>query len=417
MLIRTARYSKQIGASYSVSTPAESIGSRPIVHCDLSEGPSAEPIRVGASVCLIILWWHDCPVGQFDDVGVTGRVLDRAKLMAAVSLDVLLQAKRMVGDEAAKKQRQPVEASVVICTRDRPEALARCLDSFSRQTLFPTEIVVVDNASKDGRTHDVACAAAAKYVREDRPGLDFARNAGARASRGEIIAFTDDDVILHPRWLERLVRAFDAPEIMAVTGQVMPAELTTAAQCHFETYWGFGRGYRRRDFGADFFAADWAHGCPVWEIGAGASMAFRRQVFQIVGLFDERLDVGAAGCSGDSEYWHRVLTHGGVCRYEPSAVVYHYHRRDFSSLANQIYHYMRGHAAALLVQFERSGNLGNLRRAFVSLPIWFARRGLMRALKGSSERDRFLWSEIAGFLSGLGFYFKQPRPGRRRGSV
>ena len=211
---------------------------------------------------------------------------------------------------------------------------------------------------------------------------------------------------LHPRWLERLVRAFDQPEVMAVTGLVLPAELATAAQRHFETFWGFGRGYRRNDFGTSFFAADRLHGCRVWEIGAGASMAFRRRTFEIAGLFDERLDVGAAGCSGDSEYWHRVLTHGGVCRYEPSAVVYHYHRQDYSGLANQIFHYMRGHAAALLVQFERSGNFGNLRRAFVSMPIWYAWRGLRRALKGSSERDRFLGREIAGYLSGIGYYIK-----------
>jgi GT2 family glycosyltransferase len=384
----------------------DDIGDRPIIHCDLSDVSSAGPICASGAVCRIILWWRDCPIGQIDDIGMTGRVLDHAKLMAAVPPDVLRHAKRIIEYEAVKKRPVSIETSVVICTRDRPDALARCLASFSQQTLFPTQIIVVDNASTDGRTRAVAYAAAAEYIREDRPGLDVARNAGARAARGEIVAYTDDDVHLHPRWLERLVRAFDKPEVMAVTGLVLPAELATAAQRHFETFWGFGRGYRRKDFGPNFFAADRLHGCRVWEIGAGASMAFRRRTFEIAGLFDERLDVGAAGCSGDSEYWHRVLTHGGVCRYEPSAVVYHYHRQDYSGLANQIFHYMRGHAAALLVQFERSGNLGNLRRAFVSMPIWYARRGLRWALKGPSERDRFLGREIAGYLSGIGYYVK-----------
>jgi GT2 family glycosyltransferase len=280
------------------------------------------------------------------------------------------------------------------------------LASFSQQTLLPSQIIVVDNASTDGRTCNVAQAAGAQYVREDRLGLDIARNVGARVARGEIIAYTDDDVILHPRWLERLVNAFDAPEVMAVTGLVLPAELETEAQRHFETYWGFGRGYRRKDFGTAFFSQDRKHGCRVWEIGAGANMAFRREVFELAGYFDERLDVGAAGCSGDSEYWHRVLTHGGICRYEPSAVVFHYHRRDFPSLGNQIFNYMRGHTVALLVQFERSGNFGNLRRAFFSMPGWYARRLLRRMLKGPIERDRFFWREFTGFLSGLGYYFR-----------
>lgn len=389
-------------------------GDDTILHFDLSKGSSEGPIRLGEAACLVVLWWGDCPVGQINDIDGPGGVLDRTKAMTAVSPDVLLRAKQVVSDEAAAGWHKPIEPSVVICTRDRPEALARCLASLPHQTLLPTEIIVVDNASKDERTRDVACAAGTTYIREDQPGLDFARNAGARAARGEIVAYTDDDVSLHPRWLERLVRAFDAPHVMAVTGLVLPAELATKAQRHFETYWGFGRGFRRRDFGSCFFASDRAHGCPVWEIGAGASMAFRRQVFETIGLFDERLDVGAAGCSGDSEFWHRILARGGVCRYEPSAVVYHYHRRDFPGLEKQLFNYMRGHSAALLVQFERSGNFGNLRRAFVTTPGWYARRWLRRGLSETLERDRFLWHEVAGFLSGIRYYFKEPRPPRRK---
>jgi hypothetical protein len=94
-------------------------------------------------------------------------------------------------------------------------------------------------------------------------------------------------------------------------------------------------------------------------------------------------------------------------------VVYHYHRREFADLSNQIFHYMRGHAAALLVQFERSGNFGNLRRAFLTMPGWYARRCFWSVLKGGSEPDRFLAREIAGYLSGIAFYFRQPRPARR----
>ena len=113
------------------------------------------------------------------------------------------------------------------------------------QSRGPDQVVVVDNAScDDGRTRAVALAAGVDYVREDRPGLDIARNRGVRAATGDIVAFTDDDVRLHPRWLERLTAAFDADRIMAVTGLVLPAELETPAQIHFEKYWGFGRGYR-----------------------------------------------------------------------------------------------------------------------------------------------------------------------------
>ena len=376
-----------------------------IRHIDVAGDLAAEPPVVGDE--FLVLWYGDWPVGQLrgrDTAGPAARLRDR------VPDDVLARAAAGAALERAGRPPDGRKVSVVICTRDRAEDLARCLAALPGQTRVPDQVVVVDNASRDdGRTRAVALAAGVNYVREDRPGLDIARNRGVRTAIGDIIAFTDDDVRLHPRWLERMAAAFDRDHVLAVTGLVLPAELETAAQLHFETYWGFGRGYRPIDFGAEFFRTDRTRGCPAWEIGAGASMAFWRETFRRAGMFDERLDVGAAGCSGDSEYWHRVLFHGGTCRYEPAAAAFHYHRRDFAGLSRQITAYMRGHAAALLVQYERSGNLGSLRRAMATVPAWYARRWL-RTLRGRAERDVLLVEETRGFVSGLLFYLRTPRP-------
>jgi GT2 family glycosyltransferase len=375
-----------------------------IIHIDLADPPLN--ISIVEEEALIVFWWRDRPVGQAWNRGAKHRTIEVMPLAdQSVAPDIIGSADSIATPSAGRSS-----ASLVICTRDRPEELARCLASLSQQTLTPSEIIVVDNASRDDRTRKVALAAGTTYIREDRPGLDFARNAGVRAASGDIVVYTDDDVCLHPRWLERMVAAFDTPDIAAVTGLVLPAELETEAQRHFETYWSFGRGFRRLDFGPTFFSSDRFHGCAAWEIGAGASMAFRQNIFDRAGLFDERLDVGQAGCSGDSEYWHRILNHGGTCRYEPNAVVFHYHRREISGLASQIFHYMRGHSAALMVQFERSGNWGNVRRAFLTIPWWYTRRIARGLVKGWSGGDRFVGREIAGFASGLRFYFSQPRP-------
>ncbi len=305
----------------------------------------------------------------------------------------------------------PVTASVVICTRDRPDELRRCLASLPQQSFTPNEIVVVDNASRDGRTREVALAAGVVYVREDRPGLDFARNTGATHATADIIAYTDDDVLLHPRWLEHLVAAFDDPAIGAVTGLVLPGELETDAQRHFESYWSFGQGYDRVDFKAGDFAASSAETVfPAWKVGAGASMAFRRDVFARVGYFDERLDVGQAGCSGDSEYWYRLLAAGVDCRYEPTSVAFHFHRRAMDGLSHQIYSYMRGHAAALMVQNERTGLGCNRRQALWVMPRWYAGRMWRRLRRGWTVEDRFLRQEVTGYFAGLLFYYKQKRP-------
>lgn len=309
------------------------------------------------------------------------------------------------------KVRTPTEmrlsASVVICTRDRPDELSKCLSSLPRQTHPPREIIVVDNASRDRRTRDVALAAAATYIREDRPGLDIARNTGALQATGDIVAYTDDDVLLHPGWLEQLTCAFDSPQIGAVTGLVLPAELATEAQRHFETYWGFNKGYREQDYDSAAFRSHRGRVLPAWDIGAGASMAFRREVFQAVGLFDERLDVGQAGCSGDSEYWYRLLAGGYTCRYTPASVAFHFHRRTMDGLASQIYHYMRGHAAALLVQYERTGISANRRLAYYYKPRWYLSRLLRKVMEGDSIRDRFLKEEVTGYLAGLLFYHRR----------
>ncbi len=348
--------------------------------------------------------------------------------VAGASMTVFWNAERPVGHvlQAAhggierKMARQPAllrapadlpchTVSIIICTRDRPEHLSRCLGSLPRQSYPIHEIIVVDNGSRDAGTRDLAIAAGVVYLRENRKGLDIARNTGARHAAGEIIAYTDDDVVLHPHWLRNLVAAFDAPEIGAVTGLVLPAELMNKAQVYFESYWSFSQGYDRKDFTPAAFRADLGHVLPAWKIGAGASMAFRRDVFGRVGYFDARLDVGQAGCSGDSEFWYRLIAAGYVCRYEPASVAFHYHRRGMESLGSQLYHYMRGHCMALLVQYQRTGVRANLSMALFWKPRYYA-GCLFRSLRRRGlPEHRFLRQEIIGYLAGFLFFLRHPR--------
>ncbi|MBI1250880.1 MAG: glycosyltransferase [Alphaproteobacteria bacterium] len=347
---------------------------------------------------LIVFWRGDTPVCQH--WRENGQISD---------IDACT-ATNCTGADNATNAPTSADVSVIICTRDRPAALRRCLASFARQTLPPKTVIVVDNASRTAETREVARAAGAVYVREDRPGLDYARNAGARAAQTEFIAYTDDDTELHPHWLKRLIAGFIRDDIMAVTGLVLPAALDAEAQWIFERHWGFGRGYKPILFDQTYYAKHRKRGVPAWEIGAGANMAFRRSVFERIGGFDPRLDVGAAGCSGDSEYWHRILSAGYACRYEPSAVVFHHHRTEMAALGKQLHAYMRGHTAALLVQFERSREWSNLRRLFLSLPDYYAKRCTNRAVRSRDHENAFLSEEISGAVSGVVFYLTAPKP-------
>ncbi|MCR9271087.1 MAG: glycosyltransferase [Hyphomonadaceae bacterium] len=294
-----------------------------------------------------------------------------------------------------------LSVSVVICTRDRPEHLQKCLHSFAEQSRMPDEVIVVDNASVDARTREVTSAAGMTYIREDRPGLDIARNTGAQAAKSDIIVYTDDDTVLHRDWLENIVNAFHDEGVDAVTGLVLPLRLDTLAQQIFEAHWSFGRGFEIIDFTPREFAASKAAGFEAWNVGAGANMAFRKRVFENCGYFDESLDVGASGCSGDSEFWYRIVGMGGTCRYDPSCIVFHDHRETEAGLQKQLRAYMCGHVTALRVQAQRFPNQGNLKRLYWHLPVWFAGRVWHRIRYGRVTERWFLADEIRGYLKGL----------------
>ena len=110
--------------------------------------------------------------------------------------------------------------SVVVPAVNEELYLGACLESLRRQDLDPElfEVVVVDNNSTDA-TADVARSWGVAVVSEPRPGVCWARDAGTRRSRGEIVVSTDADTSFDPGWLSRIERRFrDQPELVAVVG-------------------------------------------------------------------------------------------------------------------------------------------------------------------------------------------------------
>src|SRR5918993_6123685 len=138
--------------------------------------------------------------------------------------------------------------TVVVATRDRPQSLARCLQALAEVTYAPFEVVVVDNPPSTRGTLAVVRQRSGvdtrvRYVRELRPGLSCARNRGLGEALGALVAFTDDDVVVDPGWLDGVVRGFArSPSVACVTGLVPSARLDTAEQRYFDRRgsWGFG---------------------------------------------------------------------------------------------------------------------------------------------------------------------------------
>lgn len=334
---------------------------------------------------------------------VAGDPKPALSLAAARNLDRPLARIERLAEPGAG---DPGLVSVILCTRDRLAGLATCLASLRNQIGQPGEILVVDNSASGSARAMCADRPGIVYVHEPRPGLSIARNAGVRAARRDILAFTDDDVEVHPRWTSEVASAFADPRVEAMAGLVLPAELATPAQCYFQfELGGFGSRFVPSLFDQQYFAEARTRGAQVWQIGAGANMAFRRSAFDRAGLFDERLGAGASGCSEDSELWYRLFARGGNCLYEPRAVVFHHHRAEWAALKAQQRSYMRGHVSALVAQYDAFGDRANLRGIWRRLPKY-----LYRSLKsGLRHRDRraMAVAQIIGWTSGLQYLFRR----------
>jgi GT2 family glycosyltransferase len=307
------------------------------------------------------------------------------------------------------------DISLVICTRDRPHALERCLQSLARQRSAPGEIMVVDNSATGSARPVCARFPEVTYHTEPQPGLSRARNAGVRAASCPIIAFTDDDVEPHPNWLSEVARTFRDHDVDSMTGLVLPASLETQAQRSFQFAMGaFGGSFVPVLFDRRFLEEQKAVGAQVWRIGAGANMAFRRSAFERAGLFDERLGAGASGCSEDSEIWYRLLALGGTCLHEPRAVTFHHHRGGWNELKSQMRVYARGHVSALVAQADAFGDRAGYKRMGWQLPRYYAGTALSALSHGRRDRLALLGAEVQGWLAGL-TYLVRPGWRRRRG--
>lgn len=296
-------------------------------------------------------------------------------------------------------------ASIVICTRRRTEDLAQCLASIGEEIAKGRDIVVVDNGP-DAETRAVVEAhPGVRYVPEPRKGLSRARNAGVLAARGDVAVFVDDDVRPEPGWIEPLLRAF-APGVDVVCGLVLPETLAAEAQIAFQYELGFGGMGQVPLLFDQVFLNECPVSPPVWDIGAGANMAVRRQRVLDLGGFDERVGPGAAGgCGDDSEYWNRVLHAGGTIIYEPLSVVRHRHRQSWDDLKRQAYGYGFGHIVALFAQYGRHRDSRDLRRALWTMPVWLAKRALKAPLQILTRKpDRLTWPWLRGYVGSMAYF-------------
>jgi len=315
----------------------------------------------------------------------------------------------------------PPAISVVVCTRDRTESLAKCLPSLLALDYARYEVIIVDNAPSTTGTAELLADRAksdppVRYVREDRPGLSWARNCGLRHAQGDIVAFVDDDAHTDRYWLAEIARGFArGPKVACVTGLALPAELETPAQLCFEQFGGLTkyRGFSSQRFDFDENRPD----DPFFpylaaQYGAGVNMAFRRSVLADLGGFDPSLGAGTPACGAeDIEAFYRVIDAGHTLAYEPGAMVRHYHRRDYASLRRQL-HGMGIAFTAYLCRClaDRPSRAFHLLRQIPRVPSYLlGARSPRNASKRANYPSELSRTEILGMLQGPFAYAKSRR--------
>jgi GT2 family glycosyltransferase len=323
---------------------------------------------------------------------------------------------------------------VIVPTAGRPSQVRTCLASLQRLDYPRFRIVVVDNRPGDGETRAVVEALRQNderihYLAEPRPGSSVARNRGIAESSADILAFTDDDVCVDPRWLSWLVHGFQSdPAVTVVTGLVMPTNMETPAQRRFEERVGFSKGFTRRTFDLRENRAPTVPLFPYWgaTFGSGNSMAFRREQLISLGGFDPALGAGSRALAGaDIESFSHAILGGGRLVYEPRALCWHDHRSDESALQRQLFSYWVGFTAILTKwALRRPWGLG---LAVVrALPTAIGvRRGAGRPLPREVERFRdqlrmsvrrsTLGLQLKGYVLGPVMYVRSTMWARRIG--
>lgn len=223
-----------------------------------------------------------------------------------------------------------MKCSVLICTYNRPQLLAKALASLVDGTSEKPDEIVIVNAG-DSRADEVIKAfegrhgIAWKILKVINKNLAANRNLGLPQCTGDIIAMTDDDAEVFPDWIPQIKRVHrEHPEAGAVGGLVLGTNTDSlvgkVADVITFPAWPEGRYTRTLP---------------------GVNIAYKKEAVQKAGLQDEILFRGE-----DVDYNWRILRLGYKIYFDPSIKVYHYHRPTLKALINQ--HYMYGRAYYLV---------------------------------------------------------------------
>jgi glycosyltransferase involved in cell wall biosynthesis len=307
--------------------------------------------------------------------------------------------------------------SVVVCTHslDNFGNLKESIDSLLNQTYDPMEIVIVVDGNEDlydtiERAYGTKGGIKVIPI-EVNIGISGARNIGVKEAEGDVIAFIDDDAIADKEWVASLVDIYKRGDAISVGGKIMPIWLGGEPR-YFPEELGWLVGITHKGFAED----------KVIEVrnSFGPNMSFKREVFDRIGYFNEKLGFGKSGTSyiqgEEPDFALRMKREMGKgVIYNPEALVYHRippsKTRPIVLLRRSFY---QGYTKALLKRFNPSPESLTTEGSYLSNVLFkFIPRRLKKIFSFNFVAEvKALSLLIASVLSvGIGFiygYWKRP---------
>lgn len=244
--------------------------------------------------------------------------------------------------------------SVVICTKDRPILLDRCIKSLHKQLQQGDEILVIDNSLLHS-SRSIAEHYNARWIPEQRPGAGWARNRGYREAKHDIIAYIDDDCIADIVWAEELRNPFHNSKIGVVTGAVLGERTDLLISNLVDSEYSFHRGWKAISYHGST-GTRWSP-LDIWRVGVGGTMAWRRAVLDQIKGFDPALGAGTPpGSCEDIDALRRALVQGATIHYQPTALVWHKHPEYMTDLELMFQRYsitLGAHAMKMVIEEKR----------------------------------------------------------------
>lgn len=243
--------------------------------------------------------------------------------------------------------------SVLIATKDRWLVIEKCLSSILDNLFSDYEIIVIDQ-SNSYKTQRIIKKLQSSKIRSYRlfsSGKSRALNFAVQKSKGEILAFTDDDCIVDKNWLKEIAQSFqDNLDIMGVFGKVLPYNVKN----------NLGKICPSILLKSKKMIID--KPLPHYpNVGIGNNMAFKSTVFEQVGKFKEWLGPGSIGMAAeDADITLRMLHRGYQVLYNPKIKVYHNRWLTDNEFFKLGLAYSCGRIACYEYLFFKGINLGKL---------------------------------------------------------